>query len=190
MLNRAAVCLWDKKGGLLEATFPLNLPKDVSTLVFSPDGKPLERASTNNRVLLWDVEKQSRIHSCTTSIDYGTHLSFCQTGRFLKTREGIIDLDPIVFKTNHQPARPVIPLHVLNEWIIWCTQKIILIPPEFRPYNYNASDTHGGAIAIGNISGQLTFLRLNLEKIPLDERPDTSKSKPPGRDEKEARRCF
>jgi hypothetical protein len=173
----AAVCLWDKKGGFLEAMFHRGLPNkryEPFNLECLPNEKLLAYASWYEGIGLWDMEKQSRIHTFTIS-NFLIRPAFCQTGRFLKTAAGIIDLNPIIFKTNHQPARSVIPLDVLNEWIMWGTQKILWIPSEFQ---CDDIDTHSNLIALGHSSGQVKFIKLNLEKIPLGECSDPSKAKP------------
>ncbi|GFF82376.1 LOW QUALITY PROTEIN: hypothetical protein IFM47457_05783 [Aspergillus lentulus] len=144
------VCLWDSATGTLQQTLKGH-GKLVRLLAFSPDGQLLTSASTDETDTVTGVLQQTNFTATLST------LKFSSDSSYLYTDLGALNLQ---FKC-HIPV-PHTPHANLNisikhqEWIKLNNKKVLWLPSEFHT---NCFRYHGNLLALGHISGHISFIR-------------------------------
>jgi WD40 repeat protein len=92
-------------------------------------------------------------------------LSFSNDGTHLITDIGIMKLED---STSGTIPWPSYALDVEGSWITYKSEKVLLLPAEYRP---TCQDFRDGAIALGSSSGRVTILRVDrvLQDVPIQD---------------------
>jgi WD40 repeat protein len=152
---------WDVQTGQCQHTLEGH-SGGVTSAVFSPDGSRVASGSRDNTVRVWDVTSKTELLCYDTGIylqkieftDNGTEIivngtliSILSQTRFPSTIARMLGLPPNLLATK---------LGVKGDWITLSSQRILWLPPEYRPGNWaSKKDT----IVIGSGTGRVTFVR-------------------------------
>jgi WD40 repeat protein len=160
------VRVWDTSTGSCCCVFSCDVDEgnrgstELEAFVFSEDEKLLA-ALTYGRVWIWNLETKELVQKLDRQ-DVALHqpnaslVLESERDRDILTRTfpGIcLDqprLDP--------------PLYVDEEWVTWRTERVLWIPPDYRPTCVGVRDS---ILVIGHGSGRLTFIEFDLDKIPF-----------------------
>jgi WD40 repeat protein len=152
------VKLWDIMTGELQQTIAGN---STSLLMeFSPGGKLLAY-SDQRTVCLWDMD-MGKLQHCW-SLDFEailTTLEFSHGGSFLQTNLGTLNTRSGCDNNHTLPLAHVsVGIGIsMGEWITFNGEKILWLPPDFRPYPSCAAIKHK-TLALGDQSGRISFVR-------------------------------
>ncbi|KAH8759523.1 WD40-repeat-containing domain protein, partial [Diaporthe sp. PMI_573] len=136
----------------------------IESIAVSPDGRWLASGSYNT-IKIWDVATGA----CTQTLHMDNiihYLAFDSNIR-LHTEIGIINLDTHIWRTSEvvRPATVDSEPHyqgygIHASWIIWNDQRVMWLPPEYRPLQ---SAIVGTIIVLGCISGRVLVLKCSTD---------------------------
>ena len=164
----------------------------ATSVVFSPDGTRLVSASHKDTASLWPSDSETvklwdaATGQCLTTLDIGRilyTLYFDTTGTRLHTNIGTILLDPSLTSDpmstttsiSIQPQQPRYAGCSISRdgaWIMWNSEKLLWLPPEYRPNikkppylfpmgGFASIAVAGLAVAIGCSSGRVLIFRFS-----------------------------
>ena len=149
------VKLWDPSSGALHQTLEGH-DAWVRSVVFSPDGRLLASASEDQTVKLWDPSSGA-LHQ-TLPVD-GTiyDMKFSEHGPYLETDIGALDIDHQYSNHIKNLPKSAVNIHLADssQWVALDNQKVLWLPPEYRP---SCSAFCDGTLALGHRSGQISFI--------------------------------
>jgi WD40 repeat protein len=162
-----AVRVWDvTTGGILQILEGHS--DNVRAVVFSPNGKQLASCADDNKVRIWDAASGATLQILDVHVDvFCCTLSFSSDGSYLMTNRG--RLDAISLHSNTVPsslplplARPVVFPHTIfvqDEWIIRGTDRMLWLPPDYRP---TCSAVHDSVVCLGHRSGRVSIFHFTF----------------------------
>lgn len=173
------VRLWNPNTGFELQT--LCHPDGVRTVAFSSDGQKLASASDDGQVLasfsanhtvrLWDTD----LGQCLGVFDIDgviINLTFSteQGGCWVETNFGEIHFIADLTLTR-ETARPSNTWWINGDWLTWRNQKILWLPPEFRPFHPGIIPLcfarYGNLFALVDTSHRIVFLEFHSDFDPL-----------------------
>jgi WD40 repeat protein len=169
-LKDNTVRLWDvATGGLATGTAAQPVLRGhlefVSAVVFSPDGRLVASGSSGDKtVRLWDVKTGECVMQFTTQ-QFFRKLLF-------NTKTSSLDTDQESFKLDISFADPVNSVSIPSPfsldkdqiWVMWNSIYVLFLPPDRRPVGFDIRD---GIVALGHLSGHLTFLEFQENCMPV-----------------------
>ncbi|KAF7513137.1 hypothetical protein GJ744_010533 [Endocarpon pusillum] len=164
------VRLWDAGSGVVLQTLEGHF-RDVWAMAFSPDGKTLASASDDQTVKLWDAG--SGVVLQTFNIGYtADSISFSDDSTSLLTDKGILPLSSFASDSIAPlPSQIATSVHVKDQWVSLRTDRILWLPPEYRPSCVAVSRN---VVALGHISGRVTLMAFNDLRVSSTSPSPTS----------------
>ena len=169
--NDKTVRLWEAASGQARGTLEGHSGW-VSTVVFSPDGTLVASGSGDKTVRLWDAASGQARGTLEGYLGWVDTLVFSPDGKllFVKGRAwSVQDMD-----TSNAQSRRLLPSHgplstaqccSVDESMRWITvdgMRVLWLPPDVRP---GAFDIKNSKIAVGNGSGRVTFIHINVDAL-------------------------
>ncbi|KFY86462.1 hypothetical protein V500_07608 [Pseudogymnoascus sp. VKM F-4518 (FW-2643)] len=127
---------------------------EVTAVAFSHDGQLLASASHDETVRLWNVATGAELQKFQLNILVFT-LSFSMDSQCLETNRGRLLLYPSL--TSQCPLEPKVTGNIFlnGHWITRNSQNLLWLPYDYR---IACSVAQGNVLAIGQSSGQVTFM--------------------------------
>ena len=132
--------------------------KEVWFAAFSRDDKLIASTSSDGTIRIWDAATGA----CRTTVDIGLRsgrrrpISFSRDGSHVNCDGGQINTG---YTCQDCPAESTLPgLSVRRDWIYCGGERILWVPPEFRPSSVFINGDH---IVLGNGVGDLTSLSIS-----------------------------
>ncbi|KAH8912125.1 WD40 repeat-like protein [Coniochaeta sp. PMI_546] len=140
----------------------------VMAMAFTHDGRKLASARGYSAVEIWDVTTGTRAQMLKLR-RLVRNLEFGYDNTRLHTDIGTIDLDlvrniPASELRDHPVLQPCSPRYSIceeNTWITWKDERILWLPPEYRPGECAIVNT---TIAIGCVSGRVLILSFSADE--------------------------
>ncbi|KAJ5343379.1 NACHT and WD40 domain protein [Penicillium brevicompactum] len=151
------VNLWNIATGALQQTLKGHFGS-VRSVAFSHDGWLLASSSSDNTVNLWNIvtcvlQQTLKGHSDRPI----TNLEFSEHGTYLNTNLGSLKIQSWCGNDTPDLASPDANMLLLKgEWVMFLGQKVLWLPPEYRP---RVSAVKDGILALGLASGRVLFIR-------------------------------
>ncbi|VUC27965.1 unnamed protein product [Clonostachys rosea] len=136
---------------------------NAEIVAFSADGSCLASASREGAVQIWNLKTKKNFHSFQAKGEVYSIVSV-GSGFSIDTATGTIVVGASQDMTAEGKAlevpRPIgYGITAQGDWITWCEEDVLWLPPEHRPQVFRAA---GPTVAIGCTSGQ--FLILNFRR--------------------------
>ena len=155
------VRLWDPTTGTCRATLEGH-SDPVTAVAFFPDGKLLQSRSYKT-ALFHDIDVGDVIQAVNPR-DI-SHLPV-PNGRDLETDGAIVEpAHRAPAECQSRTSSPVM-LSASKDWIFSGKRKLFSLPPD---YWVSCFAVHNDIIALGHFSGRISFIRFDLESVPLGE---------------------
>ncbi|GLI82111.1 hypothetical protein PoHVEF18_010512 [Penicillium ochrochloron] len=148
------VRLWDMARGSLQRT--LEGHSDwVRSIAFSHDGRLLATGSGDSTVRLWDMT--TGVPQQTLNVKgLVTNLEFAEDGLYLMTNLGYLNTHiPYEDHTSGSPKARTIRFLVEDQWLTLRGEKVLWLPPEYRPGCSAVSDN---TLALGHSSERISII--------------------------------
>ena len=158
------VRLWNIDTGLCRSTLEGH-SDSVFAVAFSPNGKLVASASNDFTVRLWNAGTGS-CHSIFTLDEITFTLSFSPDGSHLKTDTGQISISSSLSGAHFCREKELCAFFVKDQWVTFAEQRLLRLPSDYRP---TCTAVCEGVICLGHMSGRITVLGFDLEKLPLPE---------------------
>jgi WD40 repeat protein len=131
---------------------------EVNAVQFSPDGSKLVSASSDKKVMVWDMNTNSLVQTIDVG-GYVSDLAFSPDGFYLKTNTGSFKLQSVVGESHDENACSF-HLQVRDDWILRHGYRTIWLPPELRAPRFVTSVSRS-FIAFGHLSGTILFWEIS-----------------------------
>ena len=147
------VRLWDLATGAALQTLKGHTHY-INSVAFSHDGKLLASASYDETVRLWDPATGAALQTLEVDVTFHS-ISFSRDAQYINTDRGLLSLQP---SSNLSP--PQVPslyriIFVKGDWITRDGENLLWLPSN---YKVNCSALQGNMLAIGHVSGEVTFI--------------------------------
>ena len=152
--------LWDPTTGAVHHQTLEGHNHLVSSVVFSPNGRLLASASGDKTIRLWDPITGAHLQTLDVN---GTvwHMKFSECGQYLETDRGTLTVDP-KYGNDTTSKLPKSYSNLLLEdnghWVALDGEKVLWLPPEYRPGRFSPSAFSGMVLAFGKSSGRVSFI--------------------------------
>ena len=152
------VRVWDVQTGECQSTLEGHFDF-ITSVVFSPDGSRVASGSRDNTVRVWDIASATELLYYTGT--YKTKIEFsADSTRILINGESVPIPSRIpLFGTAAEFSSPDLNsrgrLGIKGEWIVWASERILWLPPEYRPGSWAS---HNDIAVIGSGTGRVTFV--------------------------------
>jgi WD40 repeat protein len=176
--GNVGISLWNTATGAMEQI--LGTWGDVHAVTFSPDGSMVASVSSEIGASTWQIIFKLQ-HAATATVqqrvqldDLVQSMNFADDGQYLETDRGALD----VVSSHSTPASAAFPfkghLFIEAEWISVKHQKLMWLPPEYRPTPMSdtrrrlvASAVRGNLVVIGTGTGHLIFIEVSVTRDSL-----------------------
>jgi WD40 repeat protein len=159
------VRVWDIQTGECQYTLEGH-SGSVKSVVFSPDGLRVASGSNNMTVRVWDITSATELlcHNPYTEI-HSIEFSDDSTKILINGKMVSIPSRIPLSTTAVELSKPSLNAHgrlgVTNgEWLTWSSEKILWLPPEYRPGSWAS---HDDIAVIGSRTGRVIFVRRVVE---------------------------
>jgi hypothetical protein len=139
-------------------------------VVFSPDGTRLASCSYDQKVRVWDVTSTTEL-VCHDTQPYYNRIEFNDDNTKISVNGKAMPIPTrtpvggaIAVSFNQPPKSPSTMLGIDGDWVTWLSEKILWLPPEFRPGTWAS---HGGTLVIGSGGGRVTLVSRGSTGSPL-----------------------
>jgi len=166
------VRVWDIQTG--ECQHTLEGHSDwVSSVVFSPDGTRLASGSWDKTVRVWDVASATELLCHDTHV-YDHRIEFNDDSTEISVNGEAI---PILLQTplcgaiagssGQTPKPPSTMFGIDGDWVTWSSERVLWLPPEYRPSSSYSRAIHSRTLAIGSSGGRVMFLSRVSSSFPI-----------------------
>ena len=137
-------------------------------MTFSLDGKQLVSGFYDKTIKLWDIASGALQQTIETS-EIIHRLSFCQNEPYLETNRGLIKIQQDQADISSSQSRSAREIFLRGDWIGRDAENLVWLPSEYRAA---ASDWRDGNLALGHVSGWVTFFAFCFN--PTDQTGQTA----------------
>lgn len=158
--------LRDIPNGKLQRKVTIGYPFPREHLVLSPDGEVMAGQKRGDGVIHLFSTAGDGNSLCTLDTGFSTSkLRFDPSGLLLQTERGAITLVGDKGISSYHPAFEGLALSPGYDWVTWKGEKLLFIPPEYRPairFHRSMVYIEGMTVAIGRGGGNMVILRFEL----------------------------
>ena len=136
--------------------------REVSSVVFSPNGSRVASGSYDNTVRVWDITSSTDI-LCYDTGTYEHNVYFSEDGSQILVNGMSLSLPPQTPFSSASASTPSPSPNLLGSrlafkdgWVTFSSQRTLWLPPEYRPGHWTS---YGDTIVIGSATGRVTFVR-------------------------------
>ena len=154
------VRVWDVQTGQCEFTLEGH-SGGVISVVFSPDGSRVASGSGDNTVRVWDIASITEIFSY--NCEFYDQIKFDNDGATIVVNGVSLSIPSQTLlpcntlgSLKSQSDERVNRLGIHNDWVILSSEKILWLPPEYRPGTFAC---YQNTIVVGSGTGRVTFVR-------------------------------
>jgi WD40 repeat protein len=155
------VRVWNVQTGQCENTLKGHSDL-VNSVVLSPDGSRVASGSSDRTVRVWDIASSTEmfcydVDTYIQQIDFSIDSSkILVEGKWSSLPSQKLLLHATATLPSSASGLPVRTLRVNSDWAISSSERILWLPPEYRPGTWASySDT----IVIGSGTGRVTFIQ-------------------------------
>jgi WD40 repeat protein len=154
------VRVWDVQTGECQSTLEGH-SDGVESVVFSPDGSRVASGSHDGTVRAWDIASTTEL-LCYDAGIRNNEIEFCadSTRILINGKSVLIPLQTLLFSTAAVVSSLDLNsrgrLGIEDEWIIWASERILWLPPEYRPRSWASRND---VAVVGSGTGRITFVR-------------------------------
>jgi WD40 repeat protein len=154
------VRVWNVQTGECQRTFESH-SHWVRSVVFSPNGSRVASSSDDNTVRVWDIANSMEL-LCYDAHIYNHSIEFSNDSTKVLINGELVQIPSrmLLSGTAAKLSKPNLnscgSLEIIDEWVMWGSERILWLPPECRPDSWAI---HNDIIVIGSGNGRVTFLR-------------------------------
>ncbi|XHG09812.1 hypothetical protein AWENTII_012852 [Aspergillus wentii] len=173
--------LWDPRTGNLRVSIP-GISGIVREIAFSPDRNLVAIGSFDGNLKVWNTQGGDfkEILEPNQGLKF-EELEFSADSKMIRARQkekfkawdvetGSLAIEDL---TDHFKNKEIQSLDsdtegeifIRGQWILNGREEIIWLPPEYRLL-YGSWDVHNDTVAIGHLSGHVSFISLDLDSVP------------------------
>lgn len=152
--------VWDVQSGECRQTLEGH-SNWISSMVFSPDGTRLASGSWDKTVKVWDVACAKELLCYDTQVD-NHRIEFNDDSTKISVNGEAVHISlqtpfcgAIAGSSGQNPKSPSTRLGIDSGWVTWSSERILWLPPEYRPGSWAS---HRSNLVIGGSGGRVTFL--------------------------------